>query len=102
MGVVFTPSLTTYTTSGKVIHTLFYALIAKVIIGAKGIELIRGNLTEICDEIGHLLDTSPKFIAQGEHTERRMMAIGAQDILTLFMEELHQNRVFRIEVAPEG
>ena len=30
------------------------------------------------------------------------MAVGAQDVLALFMQEVHQERVLIVEIAPEG
>ena len=63
MGVVVAPALATYTTGGKVVHARFYTLIAEVVVGTEGIELIGGYLPEISDEFGHFLDAAPKFIA---------------------------------------
>ena len=102
MCVVVSPTFATYATSCKVVHTLLDALIAQVVIRAEGVDFIRSNLTEVFDEFGHFIDAAPKFITKSEHTEGWMMAVGAQDILALFMQEVHQERVLIVEIAPEG
>ena len=63
MGVVVAPALTAYTTGGKVVHAFLHALITEVVVGAEGVNLVWGYLTEVLDELCHFLDAAPKFIA---------------------------------------
>ena len=102
MGIVVSPAFTAYTTGRKVVHTFLHALIAEIVIGTEGIDLIWCNLPEILDEFGHFVDAAPEFVAKGEHAEGGMMAIGAQDIFAFLVEELHQHGVLIVEIAPEG
>ena len=102
MGIVVAPALTAYTTSSKIVHAFLHALVTKVVVRAEGIDLIRGYLPEVLNELGHLVNAAPQFVTQSKHPEGGMMAIGAQDILALLVEELHKHRVLVIETAPEG
>ena len=102
MGIVVTPALTTYTAGREVVHALLHPLIAEIVVRTESVDLIRGYLAEILDEFGHFVNAAPEFVTQGEHPEGGMMTIGAQDVLALFMKELHKHRVFFVEVAPEG
>ena len=63
VGVIVAPAFATYSTGCKVVHTWFHALIAQIVVGTEGIDLIWCNLTEICDEFGHFVDIPPEFIA---------------------------------------
>ena len=88
MGIVVSPAFTAYTTGGKVVHAFLHTLIAEIVIGTEGIDLVWCNFSEILDEFGHFVDAAPELVAKGEHTEGGMMTIGAQDILAFFVEEL--------------
>ena len=101
MCAVVAPALATNTAGGEIVHALLHTLIAKVIVRPEGIELIRGYFTEILNEFGHLINASPEFIAKGKHTEGWMVAIPAQDVLTLFMEESHQRVILLVKATPE-
>ena len=85
MGIVVAPCLATYTTGCKVVHALLDSLITKVVVRAKGVDLIRSYLAEIFNEFGHFINAAPKFVAKGEHAEGWMMAVGAQDVLTFLV-----------------
>ena len=63
MGVVVAPAFTTNSTGCEVVHTWFHTLIAQIVVGAEGIDLIRCYLTEISDEFSHFIDVPPEFIA---------------------------------------
>ena len=102
MGIIIAPALTTYTTSSKVVHTLLHTLIAKVVVRAKSIDLIRRYLPEVLDKLGHFVNAPPEFVAKSKHPEGGMMTIGVQDILTFLMKELHEHGVLFIEITPEG
>ena len=101
MGIVVAPALTTYTTGGKVVHAIFHTLIAKVVVRTKSVDLIRGYFPEVLDKLGHFVNAPPEFVAKSKHPEGGMMTIGAQDILTFLMKELHEYGVLLIEIAPE-
>ena len=63
MGVVVAPAFPTNTTRREVIHPRLYTLITQIVVGAKGIDLIWCNLTEISDEFCHFIDITPELIA---------------------------------------
>ena len=62
---------------------------------------MRVDLPEMVHELAHFLDGSPQFVAEGEHHERRVMAIGADDTLALVVEICHQPFIVGHEVTPE-
>ena len=101
MGIVVTPPLATYATSGEIVHSRLYALIAQIVVTAKGVDLIRGQLTEISYKLNHLINAAPQLITQSKHAERGMVTIPTDDVLALFVQECHEQRVFIVEATPE-
>ena len=59
MGVVVSPAFATYSACREVVHSFLHPLIAQVIVGAKGIDLVWCNLLEILDEFGHFVNAAP-------------------------------------------
>ena len=59
VGIVVAPAFTSDTTGGEIVHPRLHALIAQVIVGTKGVELVGTNGTEILDETFHGVDASP-------------------------------------------
>ena len=101
MSIVLAPSLTSDSTGGEVIHSLFYSLITEIVIASEGIVFIWCNLAEIIHKLLHLVDVAPEFIAQRHHAEGRMMTVLPQDIHTLLMQEGHEFLILLIERTPE-
>ena len=77
------------------------ARIPKVVIGAKGEVYLWADTTELFYETSHLIDAAPQLIAQGEHDERGMTAIGLQDAHAFLEQVVHERTVIGIEVTPE-
>ena len=101
MGVVRAPCLAAHPTGGEVVHAGLYTLIAKVVIGAEGEVYLWTDTTELFYETSHLIDAAPQLIAQGEHDERGMTAIGLQDAHAFLEQVVHERTVIGIEVTPE-
>ena len=59
VGIVVAPAFTSDTTCGEIVHSRLYSLVAQVIVGTKGVELVGTDGTEILDETFHGVDTSP-------------------------------------------
>ena len=102
MGGIAAPGLTADATGGEIVHAGLHALIAEVVVAAKGIDLVGCQLAEVGNERSHLVDAAPEFVAQCKHTERGMVAIPPEDVLALLVEECHEQRVLVVETAPEG
>ena len=101
MGIVFAPFLASDAASGEVIHSFFYSLITEIVIASEGIVFIGRNLAEIIHKLLHLVDVAPEFIPQRHHSERWMMTVFSEDVLTFLMQERHQPFILLVKRAPE-
>ena len=101
MGVIAAPGLTAHTTGREVVYAGADPQVAQVVVRAKGIELVRGYAAEVIDKLLHPVNAAPQLVAQGEHSERGVMSVPTQDIHPLLVQEVHEQGVLVVEIAPE-
>ena len=101
VGVELLVALPTRSAGSEIVHTVFPSLIAQIEVGAKGEKLVGTDSTEHIDKVLHLLNITPKLVAQCHHHERWMVAVGLQNFLALVEQIAHEAFILRIEIAPE-
>src|SRR3712207_8647081 len=67
----YTTLFRSYAAGSEVIHAGFHALIAQVVVTAKGKEHSGRQTTVVIDKGFHLFNASPQLIAQPKHHKRR-------------------------------
>src|SRR3712207_9506620 len=86
----YTTLFRSYAAGSEVIHAGFHALIAQVVVTAKGKEHSGRQTTVVIDKGFHLFNASPQLIAQPKHHKRRMVGVASENVLALFVKETHQ------------
>ena len=102
VGIGGAPCLAAHAAGGEIVHAGFHTLIAQIVVGPEGEELVGCQPAEVGHKLTHFLYRAPEFIAQGEHHERGVVAILTHDVLALLVQEGHEALVGRVEVTPEG
>ena len=100
MSVVRTPRLRTHPASSEVVLAIEFPLIAQEIIRTSRMEDLWEFPFEGTQQLAQIL-RSPHLVAQSEHHERGVVAIGFLDMPPLLQEEGHQSIVRSTKFAPD-